>query len=128
MPRRTRKARVQQKPQAKKSSITLGTIAFILIFLLAYAGLFTASESTHAIILLLLAILGAVVAIFNITLIEEANFLIALTALNVIFLVWHQVLNLSGMAKLFLLHLTVAFGTAGFIIAFAMIIQLCYRP
>ncbi len=128
MPRRARRARVQRKSEANKSNITLGTIAFILIFLLAYAGLFTVSESTHAVILLLLAILGAVVAIFNITLIEEANFLIALTALNVIFLVWHQMLKLSPLAKLFLLHLTVAFGTAGFIIAFAMIIQLCYRP
>ena len=114
------------KQRKEQSDVTIGTIAFVAIFLLAYAALY-AEASVHTAIILLLAILGIIVAIFNIRLQEEINFLVAVTALNVILVSWHQLLGLPEMAKAFLTNLAVAFGAAGLVIALAVIIQLGSR-
>jgi hypothetical protein len=114
------------KKRVKDQPITVGTLAFIAIFLLAYIGLFAEAEM-NTLILLLLAVSGAIVAITNITIKEEINFLISVTALNVILLSWHQLLGLTSAMKVFLTNLAVAFGTAGIIIALAVIIKLCSR-
>jgi hypothetical protein len=123
--KKAQKSRSSAKPTTK--SFTVGTIAFIGIFLLAYAGLY-AEASTQAAILLILAILGVTVAIFNIMAQEEIDFLIAVTSLNVILVSWYMLLGLPKMAKMFLTNLAVAFGAAGLVIALAVIIQLGSRP
>ena len=124
MPRKSAK---NVKKQPSTGTITVGTIAFVAIFLLAYAGIY-ASQEMQTLIALLLAILGVIVAIFNITLKEETNFLIAVTALNVILISWYTLLGLPGIAKAFLTNLAVAFGAAGLVIALAVIIQLGSKP
>ncbi len=124
MPRKSAK---NVKKQPSTGTITVGTIAFVAIFLLAYAGIY-ASQEMQTLIVLLLAILGVIVAIFNITLKEETNFLIAVTALNVILISWYTLLGLPGIAKAFLTNLAVAFGAAGLVIALAVIIQLGSKP
>jgi len=124
MPRKSAK---NVKKQPSTGTITVGTIAFVAIFLLAYAGIY-ASQEMQTLVALLLAILGVIVAIFNITLKEETNFLIAVTALNVILISWYMLLGLPGIAKAFLTNLAVAFGAAGLVIALAVIIQLGSKP
>ncbi len=115
------------KRQKKDSGITVGTIAFVAIFLLAYAGLY-AEASLHTAIILILAILGVIVAVLNVAVKEEINFLIAVTSLNVILVSWYMLLGLPEIAKTFLTNLAVAFGTAGLVIALAVIIQLGSKP
>ena len=102
-------------------------MAFIGIFLLAYAAIYAGATMQTAIILLL-AIFGVIVAIFNITAQQEINFLISVTALNVILISWHQLLGLPELAKTFLTNLAIAFGAAGLVIALAVIIQLGSKP
>ncbi len=120
--------RKTKKQKVKEQSFTVGTIAFVAIFLLAYAALY-AETMTHTAIILLLAILGIIVAIFNVTVRQETDFLIAVTALNVILISWYQLLgDLPVMAKTFLTNLAVAFGAAGLVIALALIIQLGSKP
>lgn len=114
------------KTREERSNFTVGTVAFVIIFLLAYASLYVEASMQTAIILLL-AILGVIVAIFNVTIKEEISFLVSVTALNVILISWHQLLGLPEMAKAFLTNLAVAFGAAGLVIALAVIIQLCSR-
>ncbi len=110
-----------------QTTFTVGTVAFIAIFLLAYAGLYL-EPSMQTAVVLLLAIFGVIVAIFNVTAQQEINFLVSVTALNVILISWHQLLGLPEMAKMFLTNLAVAFGAAGLVIALAVIIQLGSRP
>ncbi len=120
-------ARRNAKKCDEKTSCTVGTVAFVAIFLLAYIALYLQAGAQTA-ALLTLAILGIIVAIFNVTMREETNFLIAITALNVILLTWHELLGLPEMAKTFLTNLAVAFGAAGLVIALAVVIQLGSKP
>ncbi len=115
------------KKQQKKSKITVGTVAFVSIFLLAFIGLYT-PESMKVTMYLILAILGVIVSIFNITAKQEIDFLVSVGALIVILLSWHVFFNLPAITKTFIEYLLVSFGTAGFVIALAVIIQLGYRP
>lgn len=108
--------------KAKKQKLSLGTIAFLAIFVIAY--LMAAYPITDISAILLLAILGAVVGIFNITGKEEMNFLIAITALNVIIVTWISTVSMVVMLKDFLSYLAVGFGVAGLIIALAVVIRL----
>lgn len=109
----------QKTRQRTKQKMTWGTIAFAAIFLLAIAGVYYPSTLT----VLLLALAGAIVAITNITIKEEQQFLIAVTALNLVILMWALTL-LSGALKEFLLNLFVGFSTAGFIVATAAVIRI----
>ncbi|HIQ49953.1 MAG TPA: hypothetical protein EYH56_02030 [Nanoarchaeota archaeon] len=127
MARKSSKAAKKTTTTETLSNFTVGTVAFVAIFLLAYAALYTEAPMQTAIILLL-AILGVIVAIFNITTQQEINFLIAVTALNVILISWHQLLGLPEMAKTFLTNLAIAFGAAGLVIALAVIIRLGSKP
>lgn len=124
--KRARPSRKSEVSEAQ-SNFTVGTVAFVAIFFLAYAALYV-ETTMHTAIILLLAIFGVIVAIFNITAQQEINFLVSVTALNVILVSWHQLLGLPETAKTFLTNLAVAFGAAGLVIALAVIIQLGSKP
>ncbi len=101
---------------------SFGTVAFAAIFVISY--LMVTFSVSDAVSILILAILGAAVGIFNITKKEEINFLVAITSLNVIIAVWSLVLDMPSMLQSFLTYLSISFGVAGLMIALAVIIRL----
>ena len=105
----------------KSFKLNFGFVAFIGIFVISYLMLITSVDTI--LMLGLLGLLGAMVGIFNIRVDEEKDFLISITALNVIIIAWVATIQLPLMISMFLINLVVAFGAAGIIIALAIIIR-----
>jgi hypothetical protein len=117
MPRR------KKQEVARINPLNVGTVAFIAIFLVAAISMRTPVEY-EPLVTTLLVILGVIVAVFNITLKEEVNFLIAVTALVVILYVFTVTATFQGEVLRFIKSLIVGFGIGGLVIALAQIIKL----
>jgi len=108
-----------------RSRLTLGTIVFLLAYLLTFPDF-----QGDITLTLVLALAGATIAIFNIQIKEQQPFLIAITALNIIIISWlvasqmWEVSHRLEVLNVFLANLAVGFGVAGFIVAMAEVIQL----
>ncbi|MBL7160207.1 MAG: hypothetical protein ISS95_01470 [Candidatus Aenigmarchaeota archaeon] len=72
---------------------------------------------------MILGILGAIIAIQNITKEEEINFMISVATL-VIVVSALSLISLPASIRLFLIYLTIAFGISGFIVAMGKILKM----
>ncbi len=113
------------KTTKSKMRVSFGTLAFLGIFIVAYAANWMQSYASET--LLLAGLLGMVVAIFNIRKNEEKDFLVAITAFLVAVLVLSLILGYISLLSTFLTYLAVGFGVSGMITAFYMIIRLGYN-
>lgn len=110
---------------AKRRRVSFGALAFAGIFVVAYAAIWFPANAAET--LLLTAVLGMAVAIFNIRRAEERDFLIAISALLISILTLSLMLGPISMLSMFLTYLAVGFGVAGIITAFYLIIRLGFR-
>ena len=104
----------------KKQSFNQGTLWFLVILLVsAFAAVYPIDPYYY--VYLILAIAGALVAIVNIRIQEERDYLMAIIGLIVTVMGLSLVTVQNQMLFNFLNNLIVGFGVAGFIIAIAMI-------
>jgi len=110
----------------KKTSIVpnLGTACFLGLIVVAIIASFGSLAISTDVIWLVLGILGALVAIYNITKEEEMHFLMATAGLIVVFLGMVQLGSIDGMLKSFFEYMTMGLGVAGFIVGFSLIIKM----
>lgn len=106
----------------KKAKIELGTIALIGIFILSALFVYYPFGIAGT---LLIALLGALMAVKHIQIEEENDFLIAITA----FVVVTTALRTATIGELnsFLTHLIIGFGAGGFFVALGKLVKLGWR-
>ncbi|MBN2202939.1 MAG: hypothetical protein JW700_02035 [Candidatus Aenigmarchaeota archaeon] len=108
--------------KAKKKKYTAGTFWFLAIFVVSILGTFLPNTT---IIWLILGISGAIVAYENIQRKEETSFLIAISSMIIIIVMFLSFPSFCGyeipIANDFLLNLGVAFGVAGFVVSLGLI-------
>ena len=110
-------------PKKKAFKTNQGTIWFLAILVLSALGAVYPAYSVE--LAMIIAICGAIVAILNITKVEESGYLLASTALVVIITAWALLGILAHeMLALFLGNLVIGFGVAGFILALATIAKI----
>jgi len=117
----------RKRSRAKKSKFhryTMGTVWFLAILFLSAIGASPRLINIQ-IIWLLLMVCGAIVAIYNIRKQEEIPFLIASVTLIVI-VICMQVSSFTVLSiiDMFVFNLGIAFGTAAFVVALALIAKL----
>ena len=117
-------------PRTRKTAFKLeaGTGWFLAILLISAVGALWNLDMS--IIALVLGICGAAVAILNIRIDEERDFLIGVTALTVVLFAMvsiSEIAALASAAKAFFINLLVAFGIAGFIVALSLIAKVGLR-
>ncbi len=108
--------------------VNAGTAWFLAILLIAAIAAVMQGAVSENIIWLVLAICGAMVAVYNIRLDEENSFLVSIAALFIVLISW----SLTGifgqlqneMLFNFLINLMVGLGVAGFIVAIASIFKI----
>ncbi|MCD6476706.1 MAG: hypothetical protein J7K26_00880 [Candidatus Aenigmarchaeota archaeon] len=112
----------------KKQSIkpNMGTAWFLAILVIAILAAFFPTNISTNILLLILAICGAMVAAYNITIQEENQFLISTTALIIISMAF-MTMNIPDILKEFLSNLVVGIGVAGFIVAISLVFKLAIQ-
>jgi amino acid transporter len=120
-------AKRRRRVVVKKSRFhkyTLGTVWFLAILLLAIFGA-SPAVFNRDLLWLLLAICGAIVAIYNIQKKEEISFLITSSTLLII-VIFMQVsgFSVTSMVDNFIFNLGVAFGAAAFVVALALVAKL----
>jgi len=120
-------AKRRRRVVVKKSRFhkyTLGTVWFLAILLLAIFGA-SPAVFNRDLLWLLLAICGAIVAIYNIQKKEEISFLIASSTLLII-VIFMQIsgFSVTSMVDNFIFNLGVAFGAAAFVVALALVAKL----
>jgi len=110
-----------------KITVNAGTAWFLAILLVSLVAAVVQTDMSN-IVWLVLAICGAMVAIYNIRFDEEHSFLIAVGCLFIVLISW----SLTGifgqlendMLFDFLINLMVGLGVAGFIVAIAAIFKI----
>ncbi|MFH0929501.1 MAG: hypothetical protein V1818_04085 [Candidatus Aenigmatarchaeota archaeon] len=111
--------------KAKKRKYTAGTFWFLAIFIVSILGTFLPNTM---ILWLILGISGAIVAYENIQRKEETSFLIAISSILIIIVMFLLFPMFSGVDMSligdFLLNLGVAFGVAGFVVSLGLITRL----
>ena len=105
---------------AKKSKFNQGTIWFLAILVISFAAAIYPIEPAYY-VYIILAIAGALVAIVNIQVKEEKDYLLGIIGLIVTVMGIAPVAGMNEMLYKFLINLVVGFGVAGFIIAVSMI-------
>ena len=112
-------------PKAKKMGYTAGTFWFLAIFAISILGIFIPNT---AIIWLVLGISGAIVAYENIQKKEEVSYLVGVSSIVIITLMFLLFPVFTGkevpLLSDFLLNLGVAFGVSGFVVALGLITRL----
>ena len=108
-------------------NINAGTAWFLAILLISAVAAIIEFDQL-AIVWLVLAICGAMVAIYNIRSEEENSFLIAIAALFIVLISWSSTglfseIN-SKILVSFLINLMVGLGIAGFIVALGLIFKI----
>ncbi len=110
------------KTQRKHFKLEAGTAWFLAILLISAVTSFW--EFDVAITALVLGICGAAVAILNIRVDEERDFLIGVTALVVVLFAMISIADMLTLAtelQNFFTNLLIGFGIAGFIVALSLI-------
>jgi len=124
--------KIRRKPVVRSSSpdptkvkLNTGSLSFLAILIVAAVGsLFTIPAEYGQIFLLLMGLLGAIIAIDNITKNEELMFMLACVTVIIVGLALSTYVVLPPALGLFVAHLSVAFGIAGFIVALGAILKL----
>lgn len=117
MPRRKRKAKIQEMPP--KRQWNLNRIALLAILVIAAIDVYL---GVHPLNWLVLALLGAYIGYGNF---KEVNFLVPITAFVLISL---TVGTLGGeLLASFLLNLSIAFGAAGIVVSLGMMTKLIWK-
>lgn len=110
-------------PKKKAFHANQGTVWFLAILILSALGATYTSYSFE--LTMIVAICGAIVAILNVTRIEESKYIMAVTALVVIVTSWKLLgITTNNMLGIFMSNLVVGFGVAGFILALALIAKI----
>ncbi len=110
-------------PKKKAFKANQGTVWFLAIIILSALG--AAYPGYGFELTMIIAICGAIVAILNITKVEESGYLLGATALVVIVTAWNWMgLLINEMLTAFLTNLVVGFGVAGFILALGLIAKI----
>jgi hypothetical protein len=105
--------------------LNMGSLSFIgILIIAAIASLFTIDASYAYVPTLLMAVLGAFIAIDNIRKDEEVRYMISVATLSIVTLSIINYLTLPTEMRLFLAGITVAFGISGFIVALGTILKL----
>ena len=113
-------------PKAKKKNkYTAGTFWFLAIFVISVLGVFIPNTT---IVWLVLGISGAIVAYENIQRKEEVSYLVGISSMIIITLMFLLFPVFTGkevpLLSDFLLNLGVAFGVSGFVVALGLITRL----
>jgi len=106
---------------AKKKSFNQGTIWFLAILLVALIAAIMPTIIPAMYVYIILAIAGALVAIVNIKVNEERDYLLGIIGLIITVMGLSSVAAANDILIRFLYNLVVGFGVAGFIIAISMI-------
>lgn len=113
------------KNKGKGFKIELGTGFFLAILLISAVAAWADPEMVYiTITLLVLAICGAIVAILNIRISEERDFLIGVTALILVLFAMNSIAGILGLPteiRLCIINLLAGFGASGFIVALSHI-------
>lgn len=121
MPRKT-------KAKRNRLRIEAGSAWFLAILLIsAVSAIWDPQMAYISWTALVLGICGAIVAMLNIRVDEERDFLIGVTALIIILFAMNSVATLIGMpieVKIFFINLLMAFSISGFIVALSHIAKL----
>ena len=107
----------------KKIKPNMGTAWFLAIILIAILAAYFSTAIEQYILYLILAICGAMVAAYNITIKEENQFLLATAALIIVSNAF-MLMSIDSIIKEFLSNLVVGIGVAGFIVAISLIFKL----
>lgn len=118
---KAKKAKIEVVPK-QKLRLDLGSMALLGVFLVSVLNVYYPMDMTGYI---LIGLLGALMAVKHITVNEETEFLISVTAFTVITMAMLPLLT-GGLSQ-FLTNLIVGFGTAGFFVALGKIIKLGVR-
>ncbi len=119
------KKRVARRAEKSKlHKYTMGSIWFLAILILSAIGSSPRMVNIQ-ILWLLLMVCGAIVAIYNIRKQEEISFLIASATLLVIVICMQTTaFTIMPIVDMFVFNLGIAFGTAAFVVALALIAKL----
>ena len=119
-----RKSRAVRAKKSKFHRYTMGTVWFLAILFLAAMGASPRLINIQ-IIWLLLMVCGAIVAIYNIRKQEEISFLIAsVTLITIVICMQVSSFTILPIVDMFIFNLGIAFGTAAFVVALALIAKL----
>jgi len=121
--------RTKKTKKGIKLKLNIGNVSFLGIILVSGITAYFSSLVSPLINILILAILGATIAIQNISKNEEINFMLAITTLTVVILgiSLSPLMNfITQEVNLFLANLVVAFGVAGFIVALGKILKMSW--
>jgi len=113
------------KNTKKKFKLELGTGFFLAILLISAVAAWMDPEMLYiSTTMLVLGICGAIVAMLNIRVSEERDFLIGVTALIIVLFAMNSIAGLVALpteVRIFIINLMMGFGIAGFIVALSLI-------
>ena len=113
------------KNTKKKFKLELGTGFFLAILLISAVAACADPEMLYiSTTMLVLGICGAIVAMLNIRVSEERDFLIGVTALIIVLFAMNSIAGLVALpteVRIFIINLMMGFGIAGFIVALSLI-------
>ena len=113
------------KNTKKKFKLELGTGFFLAILLISAVAAWADPEMLYiSTTMLVLGICGAIVAMLNIRVSEERDFLIGVTALIIVLFAMNSIAGLVALpteVRIFIINLMMGFGIAGFIVALSLI-------
>lgn len=119
------------KAKARPFKLEAGTAWFLAILLIsAVSALMDLQMNYLAYTALVLGICGASVAILNIRVDEERDFLIGVTALIIVLFAMNSIGGAVGFPSavgIFFINLLMGFGVAGFIVALSLIAKVGLR-
>lgn len=119
--------KIKRKSSISPSVLKLnaGSVSFIAILIVAAIGsLFSLGTEYQQLTLLLIGLFGSIIAIDNITKNEEMMFMISAITIIIVGLALTSFITLPEEMRLFIAHLSVAFGIGGFIVALGAILKL----
>jgi len=113
------------KNTKKKFKLELGTGFFLAILLISAVAAWADPEMLYiSTTMPVLGICGAIVAMLNIRVSEERDFLIGTTALIIVLFAMNSIAGLVALpteVRIFIINLMMGFGIAGFIVALSLI-------
>jgi hypothetical protein len=106
-------------------SLNMGSLSFLAILIAAAVfSLFSIPEEFAQWPILVMGLLGAIIAIDNITKSEELQFMVASITIMLVSLLLTTIMIIPDAVRLFVAYLSFAFGIAGFIVALGAVLKL----
>ncbi|MDD5416655.1 MAG: hypothetical protein PHU12_01630 [Candidatus Aenigmarchaeota archaeon] len=108
--------------------INAGTVWFLAILVISLLAAVVESNLSSLIVWMILAICGAMVAIYNIRFEEENSFLMAVASLFIVIMAWSSAGLFTEIGSTVLvnalINLMIGLGVAGFIVAISLIFKI----